>query len=84
MTERTRMTTIDPKKCAIVMIDMARDFVEEGGFIADAGGADYRVRAKGRYRRSDRTCGRCIAQRDEEFAELDVDLSFQIIPASTG
>jgi nicotinamidase-related amidase len=41
------MTTIDPKKCAIVMIDMARDFVEEGGFIADAGGADYRVRAKG-------------------------------------
>lgn len=40
------MTSIDPKKCAIVMIDMARDFVEEGGFIADAGGPEYRENAK--------------------------------------
>ena len=28
------------------MIDMARDYVEEGGFIADAGGAEYRENAK--------------------------------------
>ncbi len=31
------MSTVDPKKRAIIMIDMARDFVEEGGFIANAG-----------------------------------------------
>jgi len=40
------MSTIDPKKCAIVLIDMARDFVEEGGFIADTGGPDYRANAQ--------------------------------------
>ena len=40
------MTSTDPTKCAIVLVDMARDFVEEGGFIADAGGPDYRERAK--------------------------------------
>ncbi|QDC08122.1 cysteine hydrolase [Oceanicola sp. D3] len=39
------MTTINPKKSAVILVDMARDFVEEGGFIADAGGADYRARA---------------------------------------
>lgn len=36
---------IDPGKCAVVLVDMARDFVEEGGFIANAGGAEYRERA---------------------------------------
>lgn len=41
------MSTVDPKKRAIVLIDMARDFVEEGGFIADAGGAEYREAARG-------------------------------------
>ena len=40
------MTTVDPGKCAIVLVDMARDFVEEGGFIADAGGPEYREKAK--------------------------------------
>ena len=38
---------VKPDKCAIVLVDMARDFVEEGGFIANAGGAEYRVKAKG-------------------------------------
>jgi nicotinamidase-related amidase len=41
------MSTVDPKKRAIILIDMARDFVEEGGFIADAGGAEYREAARG-------------------------------------
>lgn len=36
----------DPGKSAIILVDMARDFIEEGGFIADAGGADYRARAR--------------------------------------
>jgi nicotinamidase-related amidase len=36
----------DPKTCAVVLVDMAREFVEPGGFIADAGGADYQARAK--------------------------------------
>ncbi len=40
------MTVSDPRKAALVLIDMAHDFVDEGGTIADAGGADYRVRAK--------------------------------------
>ena len=37
----------DPKKSAVVLVDMARDFIEEGGFIANAGGEDYRERARG-------------------------------------
>jgi nicotinamidase-related amidase len=41
------MSTVDPKKRAIILIDMARDFVEEGGFIANAGGAEYREAARG-------------------------------------
>lgn len=40
------MPIVNPKKCAIVLIDMARDFVEEGGFIANAGGPEYREKAK--------------------------------------
>lgn len=36
----------DPRKSAVILVDMARDFVEEGGFIADAGGPDYRARAR--------------------------------------
>ena len=34
------------KRSAIVVVDMARDFVEEGGFIANAGGPEYREKAK--------------------------------------
>jgi len=40
------MPTIDPRKCALILVDMARDFVEEGGFIADTGGPAYRERAR--------------------------------------
>jgi nicotinamidase-related amidase len=36
----------DPRKSAVILVDMARDFVEEGGFIANAGGEDYRARAR--------------------------------------
>lgn len=39
--------SINPKTCAIVLVDMARDFVEEGGFIANAGGPEYREAARG-------------------------------------
>ncbi len=41
------MSDVIPTRCAIILVDMAKDFVEEGGFIADAGGPDYRERAKG-------------------------------------
>lgn len=41
------MSSNDPRKKAIILIDMARDFVEEGGFIANAGGAAYRDAARG-------------------------------------
>lgn len=36
---------LDPRRCAVLVIDMARDFVEPGGTIAEAGGAAYRERA---------------------------------------
>ena len=36
----------DPKRSAVILVDMARDFVEPGGFIADAGGPDYQRRAQ--------------------------------------
>jgi nicotinamidase-related amidase len=36
----------DPKRSAVILVDMARDFVEPGGFIAEAGGPDYRARAQ--------------------------------------
>ncbi len=40
------MAEIQSEKCAVIIVDMARDFIEPGGFIADAGGADYQARAK--------------------------------------
>lgn len=36
----------DPKRSAVILVDMARDFLEPGGFIAEAGGPDYRARAQ--------------------------------------
>jgi nicotinamidase-related amidase len=36
----------DPRKSAVILVDMAREFIEPGGFIADAGGPDYQARAK--------------------------------------
>src|SRR5262249_33726608 len=36
----------DPARSAIVVIDMANDFVHAGGVIADAGGPDYQRRAQ--------------------------------------
>ena len=40
------MTTINSEHAAVIVVDMARDFVEPGGFIADAGGPDYQANAK--------------------------------------
>jgi len=37
---------IQPQASAIILVDMARDFVEPGGFIADAGGTTYQAKAK--------------------------------------
>jgi nicotinamidase-related amidase len=37
----------DPKRSAVILVDVARDFIEPGGFIADAGGPDYQRRAQG-------------------------------------
>lgn len=36
----------DPKRSAVVLVDMAHEFIEPGYFIADAGGPDYQARAK--------------------------------------
>ena len=38
--------TADPKHSAVIVVDMARDFIEPGGFIANAGGAEYQAKAK--------------------------------------
>ncbi|MDH3456179.1 MAG: cysteine hydrolase [Gemmatimonadota bacterium] len=42
------MTTIanDTQKSALVLIDMANDFIYPGGVIADAGGPEYQVKAQ--------------------------------------
>ena len=40
------MASVETQKCAIIVVDMARDFVEEGGFIANAGGPEYREKAR--------------------------------------
>jgi len=36
----------DPKRSAVILVDMANEFIEPGNFIADAGGPDYQARAK--------------------------------------
>lgn len=36
----------DPQATAVLVIDLARDFVEPGGTIADAGGPEYQARAR--------------------------------------
>ena len=36
----------DPRRSAVILVDMARDFIEPGGFIADVGGPDYQARAR--------------------------------------
>lgn len=38
--------TFHPETSAVAVIDMANDFVYEGGVIADAGGPEYRARAQ--------------------------------------
>ncbi len=40
------MEKIQKEKCAVIVVDMARDFIEPGGFIADAGGEDYQAKAR--------------------------------------
>jgi len=42
----TGRAAIDPQKSAVVVIDLANDFVYPGGVIADAGGAEYQKRAQ--------------------------------------
>ena len=37
---------IDPKQCAVVVIDLANDFVYPGGVLADAGGEQYQEKVK--------------------------------------
>ncbi len=38
--------TTDPRKSALIVIDLANDFVYPGGVIADAGGAEYQSKAQ--------------------------------------
>ncbi len=42
----SKQTTVSPKDCALVVIDLANDFVYPGGVIADAGGTEYQQRAQ--------------------------------------
>jgi nicotinamidase-related amidase len=42
----TTRTTIDPQASAVLVIDLANDFLYPGGVIADAGGPDYQARAQ--------------------------------------
>ncbi len=37
--------SVDPRESAIIIVDLANDFVYAGGTIADAGGAEYQSRA---------------------------------------
>lgn len=37
---------LNPVTSAVVLVDMAREFIEPGGFIADTGGPEYQARAK--------------------------------------
>jgi nicotinamidase-related amidase len=39
-------TTVAPAASAVIVIDVANDFVNPGGVIAEAGGPDYQTRAK--------------------------------------
>lgn len=39
-------SVLDPRRCAVIVIDMANDFVLPGGVLADAGGPEYQERAK--------------------------------------
>jgi nicotinamidase-related amidase len=40
------MKQIQSENCAVIVVDMARDFIEPGGFIANAGGEEYQAKAK--------------------------------------
>ena len=40
------MATTSPKNSAVIVVDMARDFIEPGGFIANAGGSEYQAKAR--------------------------------------
>jgi nicotinamidase-related amidase len=42
----SQASTFHPQKSAVVVIDMANDFVYPGGVIADSGGPDYQARAQ--------------------------------------
>ena len=42
----TSTSSADPRKSAVVVIDLANDFVYAGGVIADAGGPEYQKRAQ--------------------------------------
>jgi nicotinamidase-related amidase len=42
----TSTSSADPRKSAVVVVDLANDFVYAGGVIADAGGPEYQERAQ--------------------------------------
>jgi len=42
----TSTSSADPRKSAVVVVDLANDFVYAGGVIADAGGPEYQKRAQ--------------------------------------
>ncbi|MBF9035960.1 isochorismatase family protein [Rhodobacterales bacterium HKCCE2091] len=70
----------DPRKSAIVLVDMARDFVEEGGFIANAGGPEYRKAAAeivpvlARLLDAARAAGVTVVYSTDEHTPEDVEL----------
>lgn len=72
---------IDPKKCAVVVIDLANDFVYPGGVLADAGGEQYQAKAKGIIPRiqqlleTARECGATVIYATDCHDEGDAELN---------
>lgn len=70
----------DPRRSAIILVDTARDFIEPGGFIADAGGPDYQARAKGivaplkRLIETGRSVGATVVYSSDEHTPEDLEL----------
>jgi len=70
----------DPKRSAVILVDVARDFIEPGGFIADAGGPDYQARARGivaplaRLVEGARRLGATVVYSSDEHTPQDLEL----------
>lgn len=73
-------TMADPKRSALILVDVARDFIEPGGFIAEAGGPDYQARARGivaplkRLAEAARRAGATVVYSSDEHTPDDLEM----------